>query len=48
MPSSWSRQSTNGNEHRSQICSAVGALGDEAPELDAWGFWLTGYVAPDR
>lgn len=30
----------HGNDHRTQVCSTLGALGLEAPELDGWGFWL--------
>jgi uncharacterized damage-inducible protein DinB len=31
----------HGNDHRTQICSTLGALGEEVPELDGWQFWLT-------
>ena len=31
----------HGNDHRTQICSTLGALGLEVPELDGWEFWLT-------
>lgn len=31
----------HGNDHRTQICSTLGALGLEVPELDVWEFWLT-------
>jgi len=30
----------HGNDHRTQICSTLGALGLEVPELDGWEFWL--------
>jgi uncharacterized damage-inducible protein DinB len=36
------------NEHRAQVCSALGALGFEGPELSGWEFFRTGYAAPDR
>ncbi len=29
----------HGNDHRTQICSTLGALGLEVPELDGWEFW---------
>jgi uncharacterized damage-inducible protein DinB len=29
----------HGNDHRTQICSTLGALDLELPELDAWDFW---------
>ena len=38
----------HGNEHRAQICSALGATGHDAPELSGWEFWLTGYTTPGR
>jgi uncharacterized damage-inducible protein DinB len=31
----------HGNDHRTQICSTLGALGLHVPELDGWEFWLT-------
>jgi uncharacterized damage-inducible protein DinB len=38
----------HGNEHRAQVCSAIGALGgDEAPEVSGWELWMTGYRSPD-
>lgn len=30
----------HGNDHRTQICSTLGALGEEVPDLDGWNFWL--------
>jgi uncharacterized damage-inducible protein DinB len=32
----------HGNDHRTQICSTLGALGEEVPELDGWDFWVRG------
>jgi uncharacterized damage-inducible protein DinB len=32
----------HGNDHRTQICSTLGALGEEVPELDGWAFWEHG------
>ena len=32
----------HGNDHRKQICSTLGALGEEVPDLDGWQFWLVG------
>ena len=32
----------HGNDHRTQICSTLGALGEEVPDLDGWQFWLVG------
>jgi hypothetical protein len=32
----------HGNDHRSQICSTLGALGEEVPELDGWSYWAFG------
>ena len=32
----------HGNDHRTQICSTLGALGEEVPELDGWSFWAFG------
>ena len=32
----------HGNDHRTQICSTLGALGEEVPELDGWEFWVSG------
>ncbi len=31
----------HGNDHRTQICSTLGALGEEVPELDGWEYWAT-------
>ena len=30
----------HGNDHRTQICSTLGALGLEVPELDGWTYWV--------
>jgi uncharacterized damage-inducible protein DinB len=30
----------HGNDHRTQICSTLGALGEDVPELDGWEFWV--------
>ena len=32
----------HGNDHRTQICSTLGALGHEVPDLDGWSFWAEG------
>lgn len=32
----------HGNDHRTQICSTLGALGEEVPDLDGWTFWAFG------
>lgn len=32
----------HGNDHRTQICSTLGALGEPVPELDGWEYWATG------
>ena len=32
----------HGNDHRTQICSTLGALGLEVPEIDGWDYWATG------
>lgn len=29
----------HGNDHRTQICSTLGSLGQEVPDLDGWTFW---------
>jgi len=29
----------HGNDHRTQICSTLGALGLPVPEIDGWDFW---------
>ncbi len=31
----------HGNDHRTQICSTLGALGLEVPELDGWDYWAS-------
>ena len=32
----------HGNDHRTQICSTLGALGLELPEIDGWDYWANG------
>jgi uncharacterized damage-inducible protein DinB len=32
----------HGNDHRTQICSTLGAVGAEVPELDGWAYWAEG------
>jgi uncharacterized damage-inducible protein DinB len=32
----------HGNDHRTQICSTLGAMGEEVPDLDGWEFWRSG------
>jgi|SRR3990170_3329047 len=32
----------HGNDHRTQICSTLGVLGEQVPELDGWEFWAHG------
>jgi uncharacterized damage-inducible protein DinB len=32
----------HGNDHRTQICSTLGALGEVVPDLDGWAFWAGG------
>lgn len=29
----------HGDDHRAQVCSTLGALGLDVPELDVWSFW---------
>ena len=29
----------HGNDHRTQICSTLGALDEAVPDLDGWSFW---------
>lgn len=29
----------HGDDHRTQICSTLGALGEEVPDLDGWAYW---------
>lgn len=31
----------HGNDHRTQVCSTLGALGLEVPEIDVWEYWRT-------
>lgn len=30
----------HGNDHRTQICSTLGALEEEVPDLDGWAYWV--------
>jgi uncharacterized damage-inducible protein DinB len=32
----------HGNDHRTQICSTLGALGLDVPEIDGWTYWVEG------
>jgi uncharacterized damage-inducible protein DinB len=32
----------HGNDHRTQICSTLGALGLDVPEIDGWEYWANG------
>ena len=32
----------HGNDHRTQISSTLGALGEEVPDLDGWTYWAEG------
>jgi uncharacterized damage-inducible protein DinB len=32
----------HGNDHRTQISSTLGALGEDVPDLDGWTFWVEG------
>jgi len=32
----------HGNDHRTQICSTLGALELEVPEIDGWDYWANG------
>ena len=36
----------HGNDHRTQVCTILGALGLEAPELDGWHYWMAGKYKP--
>ena len=31
----------HGNDHRTQICSTLGALGLDVPDLDGWEYWAS-------
>ena len=35
----------HGNDHRTQICSTLGALALEVPDLDGWEFWTSTHPA---
>lgn len=32
----------HGNDHRTQVCSTLGALGQDPPDLDGWTYWAEG------
>ena len=32
----------HGNDHRTQICSTLGALGLDMPDMDGWDYWANG------
>jgi uncharacterized damage-inducible protein DinB len=32
----------HGNDHRTQVCSTLGALGADVPDLDGWAYWAEG------
>ena len=32
----------HGNDHRTHVCSTLGALGEEVPDLDGWTYWDEG------
>jgi len=31
----------HGNDHRTQVCSTLGTLGLEVPDIDVWSFWAS-------
>jgi uncharacterized damage-inducible protein DinB len=31
----------HGNDHRTQVCSTLGAIGLDVPDLDGWTYWPT-------
>jgi uncharacterized damage-inducible protein DinB len=31
----------HGDDHRAQVCSTLGALGLEVPDLDVWSYWAS-------
>ena len=33
----------HGNDHRTQVCSTLGALGLTVPDLSGWEYWLTAH-----
>ncbi len=35
----------HGNDHRTQVCSTLGALGLEVPDLDGWTYWRSERLA---
>ncbi len=32
----------HGNDHRTHICTILGATGQEVPEIDEWAYWFSG------
>jgi uncharacterized damage-inducible protein DinB len=36
----------HGNDHRSQVCSTLGALGLAVPDLDGWTYWERERIQP--
>ncbi len=32
----------HGNDHRTHICTILGATGQEVPDIDEWSFWFSG------
>lgn len=32
----------HGNDHRTHVCSTLGALGEGVPDLDGWTYWAEG------
>jgi uncharacterized damage-inducible protein DinB len=32
----------HGNDHRTHVCSTLGALDEEVPDLDGWTYWAEG------
>ena len=32
----------HGNDHRTQVCTTLGALGEDVPDLDGWMYWVDG------
>jgi uncharacterized damage-inducible protein DinB len=36
----------HGNDHRTHVCTTLGALGLDAPELDGWNYWSQGRYKP--
>jgi uncharacterized damage-inducible protein DinB len=38
----------HGNDHRTHVCTTLGALGLEAPDLDGWTYWPASGRVPVR